>query len=78
MTNTVNTVNTDSLTGLLNRSSFEQALKTYLSSAENGGSLFMIDMDYFKSVNDKLGHPVGDKVLKDTTRILESTFRGEV
>lgn len=36
----------------------------------------MIDMDYFKSVNDKLGHPVGDKVLKDTARILESTFRG--
>lgn len=35
----------------------------------------MIDMDYFKSVNDKLGHPAGDKVLKDTARILESVFR---
>ena len=35
----------------------------------------MIDMDYFKSVNDKLGHPLGDKVLKDTARILESVFR---
>ena len=70
-----NAANTDPLTGLLNRSGLEQALKTYLSSATSGGTLFMIDMDYFKSVNDKLGHPVGDKVLKDTARILESVFR---
>ena len=69
-----NAANTDSLTGLLNRSGLEQALKTYLSSAASGGTLFMIDMDYFKSVNNKLGHPAGDKVLKDTARVLESIF----
>ena len=67
----------DSLTGLLNRSGLEQLLKAHLLSVPNGGTLFMIDMDYFKSVNDKLGHPVGDKVLKDAANILRSIFREE-
>ena len=70
-----NAANTDPLTRLLNHSGLEQALKTYLFSAASGGTLLMIDMDYFKSVNDKLGHPAGDKVLKDTAGILESVFR---
>lgn len=68
-------VNTDPLTGLLNRKGFEGLLKEYLANDPNSGALFMIDMDYFKSVNDKLGHPVGDQVLKDTAEILRSVFR---
>lgn len=67
--------NTDPLTGLLNRNGFESLLKNYLAEESGGGTLFMIDMDYFKSVNDQLGHPVGDKVLKDTADILRSVFR---
>ncbi|MBR5577390.1 MAG: GGDEF domain-containing protein [Lachnospiraceae bacterium] len=67
--------NTDALTGLLNRSGFETLLKEHLHSYPNGGTLFMIDMDYFKQVNDKLGHPVGDLVLQDTAKILHSVFR---
>ena len=66
---------TDPLTGLLNRSGFENLLKDYLAGQPNGGALFMIDMDYFKSVNDRLGHPVGDKALIDTADILRSVFR---
>lgn len=70
-----NAINTDSLTGLLNRSGLEHFLKDHLQRVPNGGTLFMIDMDYFKSVNDQLGHPMGDKVLKDTADILRSVFR---
>lgn len=70
-----NAASTDPLTGLLNRSGFEDLLKNYLAGHPNGGTLFMIDMDYFKSVNDKLGHPVGDQALKDTADILRSIFR---
>ena len=36
----------------------------------------MIDMDHFKSVNDTLGHPKGDKALQDTAEILQRIFRG--
>ena len=68
-------INTDSLTGLLNRSGLEHFLTEHLQRVPNGGTLFMIDMDHFKSVNDQLGHPMGDKVLKDTADILRSVFR---
>lgn len=69
---------TDALTGLLNRRAFEWELEKYLSMEDNkGGSLFMFDLDHFKSVNDNLGHPKGDELLKDVAGILSSTFRDE-
>lgn len=67
---------TDALTGLYNRNAIEEYMKTTFEKEEVCGSLFMIDMDYFKSVNDTLGHPVGDRVLKETADILRSVFRG--
>ncbi len=67
---------TDALTGLYNRSAIEEYIKNAIEKENACGALFMIDMDHFKSVNDTLGHPVGDKVLMDTADILRSVFRG--
>lgn len=68
--------NTDPLTGLLNRSGMEEILEECLGQNGTSGALFMIDMDHFKSVNDLLGHPMGDKALQDIAETLEQIFRG--
>ena len=62
---------TDALTGLLNRGSFDHLL------ANHGGNiaLLMIDVDMFKSINDKNGHEVGDRVLQNVGNTLRSHFR---
>ncbi|WP_346294820.1 EAL domain-containing protein [Rhodopseudomonas sp. P1] len=55
----------DELTGLPNRASFREKLLTCLSRLETGQlALLYVDVDEFKSVNDTLGHPVGDRLLK--------------
>ena len=56
----------DGLTGLLNRSAFERALKKRLgasSSPTDGLALLWLDIDHFKAINDRHGHPAGDAVL---------------
>ncbi len=61
---------TDALTGLNNRDYLEKELQVLLQ-AGHAGTLFMIDLDNFKSMNDTYGHMVGDEVLKifaDTLR----------
>jgi diguanylate cyclase (GGDEF)-like protein/PAS domain S-box-containing protein len=58
----------DPLTGLPNRLLFCDRLEVALAHIERGGqplSVFFIDLDRFKEVNDRLGHSVGDKVLTD-------------
>ncbi|SKA43238.1 diguanylate cyclase [Enterovibrio nigricans] len=68
----------DSLTGLLNHSNFKVELDRELSRAKRHDSqvsFVMIDIDHFKSVNDKYGHPVGDKVIKGVARLLNYRFR---
>lgn len=58
--------NTDSLTGLSNRSAFRRYFESILTSKESGdclAALAMVDIDNFKDVNDVYGHQVGDKVL---------------
>ncbi len=69
---------TDSLTGLYNRRRFEELMETEVAMSIRHGdtnSLLIIDIDYFKAVNDKYGHPAGDKVLKEVSGILKDNLR---
>jgi len=68
----------DSLTGLPNRRLFLERLKQSLvSSVRSGksGALLLIDLDNFKTLNDTLGHHVGDLLLQQTAERLESCVR---
>lgn len=64
----------DSLTGLLNRSSFKQAVKAHLKSelrSSSESALIWIDLDNFKWINDTFGHAGGDDILKLVATRLE-------
>jgi len=68
----------DSLTGLTNRGTFlEQFAREEARSARGGPpfSLAVFDLDRFKQVNDRYGHPVGDAVLKAFADVLRATIR---
>ena len=64
----------DALTDSLNRGSFERLLDIY-ERGEDGFALLLIDVDNFKSVNDTYGHATGDKILKEVSELLQSSFR---
>lgn len=68
--------NTDALTGLFNRSALERRIQEYLMKPEATGAFIIVDLDYFKQVNDALGHPEGDQLLQDVVGMLRSIFRG--
>jgi diguanylate cyclase len=68
---------TDPLTKLQNRRVFDASLErsVLLSSVtDRPVSLMMVDLDHFKSINDRFGHPVGDKVLRELADCLTRTF----
>lgn len=65
---------TDALTGLNNRPFLEKELKKLLDD-EHYGTLFMIDLDNFKKMNDTYGHIVGDEVLKTFADVLKKYAR---
>ncbi len=70
--------NTDALTGILNRRAFMERLEAERSRASRSGSpisLIIIDYDLFKHVNDRYGHPAGDAVLKQVTRVIAERLR---
>ena len=68
----------DALTGLLNQRLFRERLATEIALAERQGhplSLAIFDLDHFKDVNDRYGHPVGDRVLVETAERLDALVR---
>lgn len=68
----------DSVTGLYNRNAFDQFAPKELAQSERNKkpiSLAVLDLDYFKKINDKYGHDTGDKVLSDVGIWLRNTLR---
>ena len=70
---------TDSLTGLINRRRFLEIAEEALQRVKIDGSplaMIMVDIDYFKEVNDLHGHKVGDQVLMAVAAGIKSSLRG--
>ena len=68
----------DSLTGVFNRRAFMERAEKELAIARRNKTplaLLMIDIDFFKRINDEFGHPTGDDVLVDVAHILDSRLR---
>lgn len=69
---------TDPLTGIFNRQKFNQSLQQEVNKAARYKlplSLIMFDLDHFKQVNDRFGHPAGDVVLQECTEVINSNIR---
>ncbi len=70
----------DGLTGLFNRRYFDERLESELAFSKRHAkplALLMVDLDHFKRINDAFGHPVGDQVLIEFSKLLGQTVRGE-
>ncbi|WP_026362844.1 PleD family two-component system response regulator [Methylopila sp. M107] len=70
---------TDDLTGLHNRRYMEMHLQALFDQAAARGralSALVVDIDFFKSVNDRHGHDAGDEVLREFSRRLKASVRG--
>lgn len=71
---------TDHLTGLANRAQFERTLNSEMAHARRTGetfTVFYMDLDDFKGVNDTLGHAAGDEVLCEVARRMTKQVRAE-
>ena len=66
---------TDPLTGLLNRAAFIDLAEEM--DQTRGGTVFFIDLDGFKEVNDTLGHTEGDRVLRKVSELIRAQFRDD-
>src|SRR5690606_25533450 len=69
---------TDSLTGLLNRRGMTARIDAEISRAHRGQGRFgllCLDVDWFKEINDRHGHEVGDRVLQRLAALLEAETR---
>jgi diguanylate cyclase (GGDEF)-like protein len=71
---------TDPLTGLYNRRFFERRLREELDRwarrRDSALACMLVDVDHFKCVNDRYGHPVGDRTLQGVARLLGIELRG--
>ncbi|CAN7256628.1 EAL domain-containing protein [Trinickia sp. LjRoot230] len=71
-------VRTDALTGLANRASFLARLCQAFAAAQHGSTPFailLVDLDHFKPVNDRLGYPIGDLLLREVAERLRNCTR---
>lgn len=69
---------TDELTGLYNRRAIIEHLQQNLNEAERLAqplSIILLDLDFFKRINDQFGHPMGDKALQVVSLTLQTTLR---
>ena len=69
---------TDALTGLSNRRVFKDRITSMMNFHKRYGSpltMLSLDLDYFKQINDNLGHQVGDEVLKSVAAVLKTEVR---
>lgn len=64
---------TDALTGLLNRQGLEQRVASLTDGA--GATVFFVDLDNFKTVNDRMGHDTGDRILREVAFRLRHAVR---
>ena len=70
----------DPLCGLPNRIYFGEQLEAMIEKVRKGNppaAVFYIDLDHFKDVNDTLGHPIGDELIRNVTQRLTHTLRGD-
>ena len=70
------TAHIDALTGLYDREIFKQEITAYLSE-QGTGALMMVDVDFFKQINDNFGHIVGDEVLISLSNVIRKVLKGE-
>ncbi len=68
---------TDSLTSLMNRRAFDDALRFQDQQATSPFALIMLDVDHFKELNDEYGHPAGDEVLCSISARLKALLAGK-
>jgi diguanylate cyclase (GGDEF)-like protein len=65
----------DPLTGLSNRRHFQEAMRRVAADGRLEGTLFLMDLDHFKQINDVHGHAAGDAVLVEMAQRLRATLR---
>jgi len=68
----------DGMTGLYNRRFLEEFIDTFMKQAKRLNetyAILMLDVDFFKSVNDTYGHDVGDRVIKELANVLQENIR---
>lgn len=65
---------TDKLTGCLTKAAFERGMAEQLSRPEHSGFLLVMDLDYFKTINDSYGHVFGDLVLRTVGEAIRKHF----
>jgi diguanylate cyclase len=78
MAETRQLLNEDALTGTLNRRGLDQTLTREIARAQRGDgvlSLSMVDLDFFKKVNDEFGHEAGDQMLVHFASLIKSIMR---